>query len=127
MGSSGFQRAAPYSLPDHTVGPRPQLARGAGGVPVGAGIDSRFCFACGGASHIRMHCPIYPPQRNTQIAGSVQTIRPPPLRPLPHQRTLGARAPGDAIQGRVFALTQPKEDVSNVVMEGIIILYNSWA
>ena len=27
----------------------------------------------------------------------------------------------------MFALTQPKEDVSNVVVEGIILLYNSWA
>ena len=104
--SSGVRRAAPHRLLDQTVGPRPQLARGAGGVPVGAGIDSRSYFACGGAGHIRMHCPIYPPQRNTQTAGSVQVIRPPPLRPLPQQRTLGARAPSDAIQGRVFALTQ---------------------
>ena len=74
-----------------------------------------------------MHCPIYPPQRNTQTAGSVQAIRPPPLRPLPQQRTLGAQAPGNAIQGRVFSLTQPEEDVSNAVVEGIILLYNSWA
>ena len=74
-----------------------------------------------------MHCPIYPPQRNTQTIGSVHAIRPPPPRPLPQQRTLGARAPGDAIQGRVFALTQLEEDVSNAVMEGIILLYNSWA
>ena len=74
-----------------------------------------------------MHCPIYPPQRNTQTAESVQAIRPPPPKPLPQQRTSGARAPGDAIQGRMFALTQPKEDVSNAVVEGIILLYNSWA
>ena len=40
-GSSGVQRATPYRRPDQTVGPRPQLARGARGVPVGAGIDSR--------------------------------------------------------------------------------------
>ena len=71
-----------------------------------------------------MHCPIYPPQMNTQTVGSVQAIRPPPPRPLLQQRTLGDRAPGDAIQGRVFALT---EDVSNAVVEGIILLYNSWA
>ena len=94
---------------------------------MGAGTDLRSCFACGGAGHFRKHCPIYSPQRNTQTAGSVHAIRPPLPRPLPQQRTLGARAPGDAIQGRVFALTQPEEDVSNVVMEGIILLYNSWA
>ena len=94
---------------------------------MGASIDSRSCFACGGAGHTRMHCPIYPPQRNTQTAGSVQAIRPPPPRPLLQQRTLGARAPSDAIQGRVFSLTQPEEDVSNGVVEGIILLYNSWA
>ena len=88
--SSGVQRAAPYRRLDQTVGPRPLLAKGAGGVPVGAGIDSRSCFPCGGAGHIRMHCPIYPPQRNTQTAGLVQAIRPPPPRPLPQQRTLGA-------------------------------------
>ena len=27
----------------------------------------------------------------------------------------------------MFALPQPEEDVSNVVVEGIILLYNSWA
>ena len=104
-GSSGVQRATPYCRPDQTVGPRPQLAKGVGGVPVGACIDPRSCFSCEGAGHIRMQCPMYPPQRNTQTAGSVQAIRPPPPRPLPQQRTLGARAPCDAIQGRVFALT----------------------
>ena len=92
---------------------------------MGAGTDSRSCFACEDAGHIRMHCPIYPPPRNTQTAGSIQAIRPPPPRPLLQQRTLGARAPSDAIQGSVFALTQPEEDVSNVVVEGIILLYNS--
>ena len=61
-GSSRVQRATPYRRPDQIVGPRPQLARGAGGVPVGAGNDSRSCFACGGAGQIRMHCPIYPPR-----------------------------------------------------------------
>ena len=70
-GSCGVQRAAPYRRPDQTVGPRPQLARGAGGVPVGACTDSRSCFACGGAGQTRVHYPIYPPQRNTQTAGSV--------------------------------------------------------
>ena len=94
---------------------------------MGVGTDSRSYFACGGAGHTRMHYPIYPPQRNTHTAGSVPAIRPPPPRPLPQQRTLGARAPGDAIQGRVFSLTQPEEDVSNAVVEGIILLYNSWA
>ena len=39
----------------------------------------------------------------------------------------GTRSPGNAIQERVFALTQPEEDVSNAVVEGIILLYNSWA
>ena len=94
---------------------------------MGAGTDSRSCFACGGAGHIRMHYPIYPPQMNTQTAGSIQAIRPPPPRPLPLQRTLGAQALGDAIQGRVFALTQPEENVFNAVVEGIILFYNSWA
>ena len=40
-GSSGVQRAAPYRRPDQTVGLRTQLARGVGGVSMGAGIDSR--------------------------------------------------------------------------------------
>ena len=39
-GSSGVQRATPYRRPNQTVGPRPQLARGAGGVPVGVDTDS---------------------------------------------------------------------------------------
>ena len=39
-GSSGVQRAVPYRRLNQTVGPRPQLARGAGGVPMGAGTDS---------------------------------------------------------------------------------------
>ena len=38
-----------------------------------------------------------------------------------------AQAPGDANPGRAFALTQPEEDASNAVVEGIILLYNSWA
>ena len=54
--SSGVQRAAPYRRPDQRVGHRPQLARGAGGVPVRSDTDSRSYFACGGASHITMHC-----------------------------------------------------------------------
>ena len=74
-----------------------------------------------------MHCPIYLPPRNTQTARSVQANRPPLPRLLPQQRPLGALASGGATYGRVFALTQSEEYASNAVVEGIILLYNSWA
>ena len=94
---------------------------------MGTCTNSRYSFACGGSAHIWMHCPIYPPPKNTHTEGSIQADMPPPPRLLPQQRSLGALAPSGATQGRVFSLTQLEKDASNAVVEGIIILYNSWA
>ena len=58
------------------MGPRPQSSRGVGGVPMGTCTNSRYCFACGGTGHIRMHCPIYLPLGNRQITGLVHAGRP---------------------------------------------------
>ena len=124
-GSSGIQRATPYHRPDQTVEPRAYIARGAGGVPKGVGTNLRSCFACRGATHIRIYCQIYSPPRNTQTTGPVQADRPPLPRLLLQHRSLGTLAPGDATQRRVFALTHQEKDASNAVVEGIILLYNS--
>ena len=82
------------------------------------GQDCRNCFTCGKPGHTRVMCPHGGQQSVTQ---QTQVVRPIPAQPI-QQRGVQQQH-----RGRAYALVQPDLSATNSVVEGMMVVYNSWA
>lgn len=81
-------------------------------------VQERKCYECNKPGHLRRNCPLFNGQRfqHGNRSNNAQHNRPNQPRPTPPTNQ----------QGKVFATVETTGDADNAVVEGTLILFNSW-